>query len=111
MFIDETLQNAQILFVLIYLSTCSSDSHSEQAWIEIHETNTTDTQNNDDSSNFTSVVFLIGPGVGHCPPFRLPPEAFDQLFWPHPREYAIISKKKKKMLMPRGWPGYGHRWN
>ena len=47
---------------------------------------------------------MIPPGVGHLPFFWSQPGAFDGLVYPHPREFAIFSKK---MLMPGDWPGGG----
>lgn len=56
-------KNSQICFVFIYLS--SSDLHSEQARIEVHETNTRGTHKNVDSSNLYQCSFLDGLGGGN----------------------------------------------
>lgn len=76
--------NAQICFVFICLS--NGDLHSEQARIEVHETNTTGTQNNNDD------LFL--------------PMLFSGLAWA--RENLPLLSKKKKRLMPGVGPGGGH---
>ena len=78
----------QEIFIYGTLCLSISDLLSEQTRIEVHETNTTGTQNNDDLSNF-----WIGPGGEFASFFASHPGAFDQRLCPHPWEFANAFQK------------------